>query len=758
MDAHSEEQSLSATLRSFDDETLKALLQQRSDLAVPAPRHFAALATRACTAPSVARALDLLDERALRVLDGLRLVTHVDADGPVAAISDLNAMTEQTAQVATAMQRLRELALVWGPDAQLRLPATLDQAAGPYPAGLGRPAAQLSPESAALVEDAAALRRTVLAASPQARAVLDRLAAGPPIGSVTDADSDAPADTPVRWLITHHLLVPTDKDTVELPREVAVLLRRESGPLGELRDEPQIADSSSPRFGGVDEAGAAQVCEIVRLTSTLLDAMADAPVGELKSGGIGTQGLQKLASTVELSKHETGTLLEAAYSAGLLGRLDGAWLPSHGYDAWKQSDMSARWARLARAWLTSARGASAPKERNGTKHAPVLSKALTSQTASGFRREALELLASRGPDESIPVELAVDLCGWRHPRRRVDDATRSALQEAAFLGVTAHDALTTYGRLLLDARVPDNDPLGIHQPETDPLLDALDAVLPPPVDEIIIQSDLTVIVPGFASPQLAAELALVTDAETATSHRVTEASLRRALDSGYAPEDVRGMFARRSRGDLPQTLTYLINDVGRKHGGLRTGEAGAYLRSDDEILLAQVLADRRLAGANLRRLAPTVLVTSVPLTDLVSMLRRCGHATVAEDASGSVMVDRRSAPRAPDPASPPSPQPAARAVDDVKLTALVEELREAVNAQDSQARAAASAAIEVLRDVMPDRNLIWVEYVDSRGDTVRRLVRPVSMSSGFLRAEDRRTETVHTIALRAIGSVTPATV
>ena len=759
MVARSEEPSLAATLRSFDDETLTALLQQRTDLAVPAPSHFSALATRACTGPSVSRALDLLDERALRVLDGLRLVTHNDEKGPVAALSDLAAMTNQPDQVAIAMNRLRELALVWGPDSGLRLPATLDEAAGPHPAGLGRPAAQLSDESAALVDDAAALRRTVLAASPQARCVLDRLASGPPVGSVTDADSDAPADTPVRWLITHHLLVPTDKNTVELPREVAVLLRRDSGPLGELRDEPAVGTPSAPATTGVDDAGAAQVCEIVRFTAKLLDTMTDTPVAELKSGGLGTQALQKLANVTDLSKWQVKVLLEAAYAAGLLGRLEGAWLPSHGYDSWRQSDMASRWARLARAWFTSARCLQSSTMEDGRgRHAPVLSKGLSSQSAPGLRREVLQLLADQAPDVRVSVELAVDVCGWRHPRRRFDNVTRGVLEEAAFLGVTAHDAVTTYGRVLLDTRDIDEDPLGIHQPDTDPLWDALAAVLPTPVEEIIVQSDLTVIVPGFASPQLEAELMLATDRETATSHRVTESSLRRAFDSGYAPEDVRGMFAHRCRGELPQTLTYLINDVARRHGGLRTGDGGAYLRSDDEVLLAQVLADRRLSAARLRRLAPTVVVTPLAHADFVSLLRQCGYAPVSEDASGSVMIDRRRVARAPAPSVPPAPQQRAPSIGDTKLIAMVEQLREAMNAHDSSAHGASSAAIEVLRDVMPDRNLIWVEYVDTRGDTVRRLVRPVSMSSGYLRAEDRRTETVHTIALRAIGSVTPATV
>src|SRR5437868_6158574 len=81
------------------------------------------------------------------------------------------------------------------------------------------------------------------ATPPPARAILDRLAAGPPVGAVTAAGlaaADVPGDaeSPVRWLVDRHLLVPISHDAVELPVEVGLLLRRESGPLGVLHPDP----------------------------------------------------------------------------------------------------------------------------------------------------------------------------------------------------------------------------------------------------------------------------------------------------------------------------------------------------------------------------------------------------------------------------------------------------------------------------------------------------------------------------------------
>src|SRR5439155_11330716 len=141
-----------------------------------------------------------------------------------------------------------------------------------------------------------------------------------------------------------------------------------------------------------------------------------------------------------------------------------------------------------------------------------------------------------------------------------------ALSEAALLGLTGLGALTGYGRLLLRellaaaARDPDDDPLGRSASETEDSVAALDGLLPAPVDHVLLQADLTLVVPGPAEPALATELALVADAESANLYRVTPDSVRRALDAGYSATDLHSLFATRSRTPVPQALAYLVDD------------------------------------------------------------------------------------------------------------------------------------------------------------------------------------------------------
>src|SRR3712207_8225282 len=54
----------------------------------------------------------------------------------------------------------------------------------------------------------------------------------------------------------------------------------------------------------------------------------------------------------------------------------------------------------------------------------------------------------------------------------------------------------------------------------------------------------------------------------ATVFRVSESSVRRALDSGWSAADLHDFFARASRTPVPQALDYLVDDVARQHGRL----------------------------------------------------------------------------------------------------------------------------------------------------------------------------------------------
>ncbi|MGY0006553.1 helicase-associated domain-containing protein [Micromonospora sp. I033] len=813
--------SLADHLRTLPDESLAALLQLRPDLVVPVPADVSALAIRAQSRVSVARALDGLDQFTLLILDAARLTRGPDGGGTateaILALATAGPHPPAPTAVRSAVNKLRALFLLYGPEHDLHVVGGVDEVS-PYPAGLGRPAAELDPRAAAVCTDPAKLRRTLLAAPPSARAILDRLAAGPPVGTVPPGALEAPATgaedvlppdlvnggaatgSPIRWLVEHRLLVRMSAvkggGTVELPREVALLLRRDSGPLGPLRTSPPVVSSPPREAKAVDSAGAGQTMEVVRHTEALLEALAAEPAPVLRSGGVGVRDLRRLARGLGLDDPTTALLFEVAYAAGLLGEMDlpGAVttrhggdqqiLPTGGYEVWRAASLAQRWEQLARAWLTMTRQVGLVGQRDDRdRPISVLSAEAERAGAPAARRFVLAVLADLTPATAPTQDEVLELLDWRAPRRARgrEAAHREVLAEAAQLGVTGLGALTSYGRLLLaeltDADERAEDPLGLYadaesgEPST--AVRALDALLPAPVDHFLVQADLTVVVPGPPDPALAAELDVVAEHESAggaSVHRVTTASVRRALDAGYTADDLHALFRRRSRTPVPQGLTYLVDDVARKHGGLRVGSAGGYVRSDDEALLTEVQADKRLEALAFRRLAPTVLVTPYQVNRMLTALRDAGYAPVPEDAGGAAVLARPKVRRAParvpvtsrglDPlAAPRLPMP--------RLLGVVEQIRRGEAAARAARRAPAvvrggtaatgpapahthSDALAVLQQAVRDKALVWVGYVDAHGATASRLVRPVSIGAGYLRAEDERTEMLHTFALHRI--------
>jgi len=795
-------------LRSLTDDALGALIRLRPDLVVPVPSDVSALAVRAQSRGSVARCLDALDEFTLAVLDAARLSRAEEtALTSVSAIMELAGPAGQ-AEVRAAIDRLRARFLLHGPEEALQVVGAVDEVTSPYPAGLGRPADYLNQQAAALCADRARLRRAVLAAPSGARAVLDRLAAGPPVGALSSGGKVA---APVQWLIDQHILVPVseagraprpDGELVELPREVGQLLRRDSGPLGVLRPLPPTPEGPVREPKSVDSAGAGQAMEAVRYVETLLEALSTEPAAVLKTGGLGVRDLKRLARAASLDEPSAALLIEVAYAAGLLGEADAAgtgrgvltsraagpvdeiFLPTGGYDLWRALSIAQRWEALANSWLAMTRQPGLVGQRDD-RDRPINPLAPDAERAGApqARREALAALAALAPGTAPKADEVLELLAWQAPRRaRGREAMhRDALAGAATLGVTGLGALTSYGRLVrAEAPAADSDPLGAgpgggRVPGASDTVRTLDALLPAPVDHVLVQADLSVVVPGPPEPELAAELDVVAEPESAggaSVYRVTSNSVRRALDFGYSAGDLHGLFNRRSRTPVPQAMTYLIDDSARKHGGLRAGSAGSYLRSDDEALIAEVLADKRLSTLALRRLAPTVLCSPVQIARLLSALRDAGFAPVAEDAAGSAVLARprvrRAVTRTPvssrlgDQAGPP-------VLAGPRLAGVIEQIRRgdvatraarrapvtvrAANGQQVSGLTSVQAhtqAMAVLQQAVRDKAQVWVGYVDSHGATLSRLVRPVSLSAGYLRAEDERTETLHTFALHRI--------
>src|SRR5699024_717884 len=161
--------------------------------------------------------------------------------------------------------------------------------------------------------------------------------------------------------------------------------------------------------------------------------------------------------------------------------------------------------------------------------------------------------------------------------------------------------------------------------------------IPPAVGEMIVQGDLTAVVPGRPAADLRALVVLVADVESrgpGMTVRFSSDSVRRALDSMDA-EELLERLAAGSVTALPQPLEYLVRDVARSHRAVRIGPAGAYLRAPDPAALPRLLAHPELTHLGLPAIAPTVLVARAAARDVAEALAGAGPAGVLESPDGT---------------------------------------------------------------------------------------------------------------------------
>ncbi|WP_234414845.1 helicase-associated domain-containing protein [Dietzia sp. JS16-p6b] len=641
-------------LAGLPDETLVRLCERRADVATPPPASLGVLASRLRLPASTARALGTLTWPELLVLSTAAALGADSGPVPIGAVSERLGVDQGDAAFRAAVDTLRDLALFWGEITHARIVPVTGAAVDAAPVTAPRPGEPVGTR----------LDAAWSGLSDRALGVLTAVARGrSPAGSLGPAASEtvraAAAELVEAGLAS---VTATGDGEVVVPRAHALDRARHgarssgsslldlpwwsASGTGSRRPAGTGATAGTSSGDSIDASGGVAALDLLHRCDAVIATLSLHPAATLKAGGVGVRELRRIARSAGVGEAELPLLLEVLAAAGLIAvgdtdvgetGFDSVWAPTEAADVWAARDRARRWADLVLAWWSMPR---APwrvgSEIEGGGTVPALGDPV-GPPAAGERDRVLRALSGLEPGAAPGDELVPEVVRWFSPMwfsRAGSRPCSEIVAEARRLGLVVGTTATSAARLLVSGPPA-------ATPSVDDLEPVLSAALPEPVSEVIVQADLTILAPGPLVPELAADFELLADVESAgaaTTYRVTETSLRRALDSGRTAAGIRELLARTSVTPVPQSLDYLIEDVARRHGRLRAGAALSFLRCDDPSLVAQVLGSPVVERCAVRSVAPTVLISQARPLDLVEALREHGFAPVVEDTSGAVVA------------------------------------------------------------------------------------------------------------------------
>ena len=729
-----ETRSFADYLRGLDDAALISLFAHRPDLISPVPPDVASLAIRATSTPSLARAVDALNEWQYQVLEACAVAPEPFTEKIITSLTDKAALF--------VIPGLLERGLIFSGKDGFYVPTNVREVLGNEIAGLG-------PESAAKLS-----LKKLDEPIPAAKKVLDAMVWGPPRGSVADIKKPSAG---VEWLLQESFLIAFNQKTVLLPREVAIYLRggkvhRElftSAPsiTGDKRDEKSI-----------QLAAIANISTVIRWVEEILNFWAQEPADALRSGGLGVRDLKEISLHLGVDENCAAFVAELAYISGLLTiDPDDRILPTTNFDIWLTLTPSDKWQRLIAPWLTTSR-LSGLVGKEGSKNVAPLGPELDRAAAAPTRALVLKLLQEI-PGMAPDFESICKSAKWHRPSKRFGglqtDYLQWVLREAEWLGITGQGALSKYGSELLEGGE----------------LEVVNQDMPKSVDHILIQSDHTAIAPGPLEHEVAQVLALIADIESrggATVYRFSEATIRRGLDHGKTGDEIKSFLTKTSKTPVPQPLEYLIADVAKKHGKLRVGNTSSFIRSEDPSIITQIMNDKRLEALSLRQISSDVIICNMDSADSISLLRSCGYLPVGEDSRGSLLSGPRIL-RAQSKARPPRVVGEIETPDDIQLQGALRALRAgeksthkqstlrniASNALSSLPRTTANETLEILSDFLQNQptKSLSIGYADNNGLVSHRIIDPIKLSAGSLMARDHATGEIQSFRIARITGV-----
>jgi hypothetical protein len=552
-----------------------------------------------------------------------------------------------------------------------------------------------------------------------------------------DDDAVRPArDTLLADSVGTELLVPTAVTAVladwparGLP-DAAALALGAPAPMLAVVDAAALASERQ----SIDRAAAERAFGVATEAAEALRSLESEPARLLSRGGLALPELKRLAAVTGCALAEVPALVALLEHAALVTAAgDGALRASARGTAALALGPAGRWQALALGWR-----AALPEPL-----AALLAARVAGSSALG-----------------LPA-----LLDWLYPA--ADAALRERLRLlgalAERLGLLVDDRASILGRMLLGEGDPASAGTRAAQ--------ALAPLLPPEVDRVYVQHDLTVVSPGPLAAAVDARLRRMADVEStglAGRYRITADSVARAVAAGESAESLLAFIDGCSLTGVPQPLRYLIEETAKRYGAVRVEEldpatqstlgARTAVRSADPVLLESIAVDRATASLGLRRVDESTLLSrlapEVVLANLVDA--RYPAAGARREAPGDGRAD------AVDPVDPvdaaerpagaePAPGPGLEAAPESEaVRAAVARIRQSMSVDGDDAGVTRQWQLAL-------RGKIGLRATVRLPDGSERVfdLEPTGVGAGRVRGRDRIADVERTLPVASITALEP---
>ena len=145
-------------------------------------------------------------------------------------------------------------------------------------------------------------------------------------------------------------------------------------------------------------------------------------------------------------------------------------------------------------------------------------------------------------------------------------------------------------------------------------------------EKLLVQSNLEIFLPNRFSPAGTLFLARFAD-YTGKCFKISNQSLSRGLDSGLKLEQIREFLRENSSQEIPQNVSYLLEEVANRHGHLLVDPQRMLIKTETPFLLKELSIVPGLRRYYLAQISDTVMLLAhdVRVPRMVEELRRMGY-------------------------------------------------------------------------------------------------------------------------------------